>query len=400
MRLLAMTITDNNTTTVSAVAECKPMRVLLLTDSDVFAGTERHILEVAEGLRACGVDVMVGCPEPSVLGARARDLGLPVVVIQKGGIIDVPAIRMLQRLLADGQIDLVHAHNGRTGFSAAIATTFAASGASVVTQHFIEPGRLRQGFAQRIVRSAAHRWTNSRITRFIAISGAVREEMIARGDAGAERIAIVPNGISAPQRDGTLDSAGMRSEFGIEASSPLVVCVARLEVEKDLPTLVAAMGKVIAQEPKARCVIVGEGAGRAALGAQIAQAELQDKVILAGFQRDSIRFIQAADLFVLPSVAEPFGLVILEAMALGKPVIATAAGGPREIVVHGETGLLVEPSHPEEMAGAILRLIRDPVALGRMGEKGRARFEHRYTTERMAQATLGVYEEALRAIRQ
>jgi glycosyltransferase involved in cell wall biosynthesis len=389
-----MTLTETPRSSAEKSGRQHPPRVLLFTDSDVFAGTERHILELAEGLRAGAVPVKIACPLPSVLAERATASGLPLVTIQKGGLLDFAAIRILKGLLRSGEIDLIHAHNGRTGLSAAIATAQAGLGASVATQHFIEPGRVRQSFLKRILSGLAHGWTNARITRFVAISAAVREAMLARHDAPAEKIVSVPNGISAPD---IADSSSIRAEFNIPAEAPLIVCVARLEREKDQSTLIAAMQQVVRTQPSVRCLLVGEGAEKAVLEAQIAAARLAGSVTLTGFRSDSLAIIQAADVFVLPSPAEPFGLVILEAMALAKPVIAMSAGGPREIVVDNETGRLVPPAQPEALAAAIRQLLADPELRTRMGENGRTRFAEKYTTQQMARATLAAYEEALQA---
>lgn len=391
-----MTITA--TEGIDAPAQAGPQRrVLLFTDSDVFAGTERHILELAKELRHCGAAVSIACPKPSVLQDLADAEHLSVVVIQKGGLLDRPAINTLTKLLQTGEIDLIHAHNGRTGLSAALAARRAGSGASVVTQHFIEPGRLLQSALKRTLGALAHRWTNARITRFIAISQAVQAAMLARRDAPPQKIAIVPNGISAPDNGPARDASRIRTEFAVRTETPLIVCVARLEKEKDVPTLISAMKTVISTNPTARCLIVGEGSGRVALELQVASSGLERNITLTGFRRDSLAFIAAADVFVLPSLAEPFGLVILEAMALGKPVIASDAGGPREIVVHGDTGLLVPPARPDAMAAALRQLVDDPSARARMGAEGRRRFASKYTARAMARSTLAVYEDALRS---
>src|SRR4051812_4058273 len=115
-------------------------KVLLFTDADVFAGTERHMLDLAQGLRDEGVKVTIACPKPAILADYAVAHGFPVLTIQKGGLIDWPAIRILRRLLKSGHIDVVHAHNGRTALSAALAVHLARQGRCVQTQHFLEPG--------------------------------------------------------------------------------------------------------------------------------------------------------------------------------------------------------------------------------------------------------------------
>src|SRR5579862_859982 len=369
-------------------------RVALFTDSDVFAGTERHIFDLARGLRDCGVQVRVACPAPSPLAERSEAAGVPVIAIQKGGMIDFRAVGKLRALLASGELDLVHAHNGRTALSSALATALAGAGSCILTQHFLEPGRLTRGGVQRVLSTAAHGWTGSRMSRFIAISQAVRDAMIARKDAPPDKITVVPNGIATPERASLVQ---VRAELGVDSNAPLVVCVARLEPEKDVPTLIAAMSRVAAANPAARCVVVGEGSQHPALARQILEAGLTGVVTLAGFRQDSLSFINAADVFVLPSLAEPFGLVLLEAMALGKPVISTDVGGPLEIVVHEKTGLLVPASAPDALAAAILRLLGAPSEGAAMGREGLRRFEECFTCARMARAILSVYQQALAA---
>src|SRR5688500_5746375 len=121
------------------------MRVLLLTDADVFAGTERHMLDLALALRRRGVDALLGCPSPAVLKDRGRAAGLEVVTLQKGALVDVPAICVLKRMLASGSIDLIHAHNGRTALQAVLAVVLAGSGRVAMTQHFLEPSHATRG---------------------------------------------------------------------------------------------------------------------------------------------------------------------------------------------------------------------------------------------------------------
>jgi glycosyltransferase involved in cell wall biosynthesis len=159
--------------------------------------------------------------------------------------------------------------------------------------------------------------------------------------------------------------------------------------------LIAAMKEVVAVEPSAICLIAGIGAQKAALLAQIASLGLVENVKLIGFRNDALAIIRAGDLFVLPSAAEPFGLVLIEAMSIGRPVIATRAGGPAEIIADHQTGRLVPPCEAGEMARAILTLVRDRELRRRMGEAGHLRFLERYTVDRMVRTTLDAYRKAL-----
>ena len=370
-----------------------PLRVVLLTDADVFAGTERHMLDLARGLSALGVAVSVACPSPAALEDAARREHLPILTIPKRGLVDWRAARTLARRLKSGQTNIVHAHNGRTALAAALAVRLAGRGQCVMTQHFLEPNHATQHGPKAAVSGAAHHWVVGQMSRILAISEAVRQAMLDRKEAPEGKITVVPNGISAPAPGGPAET---RRSLGIAADTPLVVCAARLEREKDIASLISAMEIVQSAVPEVRCLVAGTGSEKAALEGQVERLNLSGAVTLLGFRADATSLMAAADLFVLPSLAEPFGLVLLEAMALGRPVVATRAGGPLEIVVEGETGFLVPPSSPQALADAVGRLIADPAAGRRLGENGMVRFRQSFTAERMAEATLAVYAEISR----
>jgi glycosyltransferase involved in cell wall biosynthesis len=165
---------------------------------------------------------------------------------------------------------------------------------------------------------------------------------------------------------------------------------------KDVETPIGATGHVVAECPAAHCIVAGTGSQKEYLHKTIERLHLSNSVHLLGYRPDALALINAGDLFILPSLADPFGLVLLEAMALGKPVVATAAGGPLEIVVPGCTGLLVPPSHPQDLACALLALLSDVHMRREMGHNGYQRFQQRFTARQMAQATLDIYQRAVR----
>jgi len=375
------------------------MRVALLTDASVFAGTERHMLDLARGLQNAGATVRIGCPVPSALQEKAPLQGVEIVPIQKGGLIDQAAIRKLCELLKAGEIDVIHSHNGRMALSAAVAVRLAGRGACVATQHFLKPNRLSRHGVTAVLSRLAHRWVSGQTAHCIAISEAARADMLARKDAPARKITVIPNGIFDPRETSLAAPDAVRRKLGIDPDAPLIVCAARLEPEKDVSSLIAAMGKVRVAHPAVRCVVAGEGSREESLREQIRATGLKETVELLGFRTDALALIAAGDVFVLPSLAEPFGLVILEAMALGRPVVATRAGGPREIVIDGRTGLLTPPQDPEALAGAICGLLAQPDYRQELALAGRQRFLEQFTAQRMAAQTLEVYRLALSRVR-
>jgi len=350
------------------------------------------MVALAHGLKSHGVAVSLCCPSESPLAKVADRAGLDLVPIEKCGRVDFKASRRLGTLLNEGRVDILHAHNSRTALAAILAVGIARRGRVIATQHFIEPKRLMAGTLKRAVKKVAHKWMNGRIDHFIAISQAVGNAMISRGDVRSDKMTVVPNGILSPHFDELQASEIVRCQLGIGSDSPLIVCAARLEPEKDVEFLIAAMGSLKAEIPSARCVVLGEGSQRDNLQASICRFDVGKTVRLLGFRADAMSLINAADIFVLPSRAEPFGLALLEAMSLGKPVIATRAGGPIEIVVEGETGYLVPPSEPEALGSAIRKLVIDRETRVRLGLNGRRRFLECFTSEKMSRRVLSVYE--------
>jgi glycosyltransferase involved in cell wall biosynthesis len=369
-----------------------PLRVALYINTTAFAGTERHVLDLAAGLKAQGVEATIFCPAASPLVAKAQEQGLLVVTIPQNG---PGAVRSLCRCLTEGY-SLLHVHNGQTALQAALAVRLARRGRCVMTQHFVSPAHVTYTGLKATLFGSAHHWVNQQITRFIAISEAVRAPMLTRGEASADKITVVPNGLSCDPVSSE-KAAALRAEFGIALDAPLLVCVARLEKEKDVSGLLTAFRAVRERVPEARALVVGEGSQRQRLEAATQTLGIADAVQFTGFREDARTAIAAGDVFVLPSPAEPFGLVLLEAMALGKAVVAIDAGGPCEIVARGETGLLVPPFDPAALAEALGRLLSFPEERQRMGDAGRRRYEDCFTTQQMAQRTQAVYAQAVGA---
>jgi glycosyltransferase involved in cell wall biosynthesis len=156
---------------------------------------------------------------------------------------------------------------------------------------------------------------------------------------------------------------------------------------------VDAAALVVRRVPDARFVIAGEGELRGALEHQIKALGLEKHVILAGFRPDVLSLHKAFDIFVMSSLTEGLGTSLLDAMACGKPVVATTAGGIPEVVRDGETGLLVPPKDDQAMADAIVRLLKDGSLRARMGAAGMSLANTRFSAERMVAETLAVYAD-------
>jgi L-malate glycosyltransferase len=360
--------------------------VLLLTDSGAFAGTERHIVTLAEALQGTGECLAsVGCPAGTPVARAAAEVGVAVVDVPRG---TRGAIRVLRSIHRSAQFDVVHAHNGRTCLLNAVAARGTRT-ACVFTQHFLSPARVDRKGVRGWLSRRMGAWALRRMHYTIAISDAVCDAAMARGDAPSSGITTVLNGIDNPTfRDDVLSAGTTTSGQALRVS-----CVARLSPEKRVDVLIDAMAKLESLDVVASCDVYGGGQLEGALAARIRQAAAP--VVLHGHRADVLDAVRDMDVFVSTSDIEAFGLAIVEAMALGKPVVAVDAGGPREIVVHGVTGLLVPPNNPVALAEAIASLARDPARRVAMGRAGRERFLLHFTAERMARETLAVYRAVL-----
>jgi glycosyltransferase involved in cell wall biosynthesis len=372
------------------------MKVLLYNDSDGFGGIERHICDLAAALVSEGVEVSVVARQCSELERVATSLGLRVLTLSTGRPYTLRASRQLVGWIKSEGIDIVHAHNGRAAMISVLACRFAGRGVCVKSQHFLQPAHVSRRGPVAAMARVVHRRVNEEISAWISVSQAARTEMLDRREAPPDHITVVPNGIRDPDRSRLTAAQAIRHELGLDATARVAVCVARLEPEKDIRTLVNAWQQVAKELPDVHCVIAGTGSLEVVLGAHIQNLSL-DSIKLIGFRSDPLSLIDAGDLLVLPSIAEPFGLVLLEAMALSKPVLSTTAGGPLEIVRDGDTGLLVPPSDPAALAQALVKLLSDRGLRDRLGRNGRARFCQEYTTERMARSTAQVYRMAVDA---
>ena len=366
------------------------MKILLLNDTDNWAGTESHILDLAIALRAGNANASIACPPASPLAQRAGDVPVMPFAIDK--LVDRRAIRQLVGVLQSGRADVLHAHNGRTQLHGALAIMVARRGHLVWTQHFIAPHHVQIGGRKAALMKRVHRAVNARTHGFIAISKAVKAAMVQRGEAMESQIVVVPNGIADPKYANLEDVATIRVRTSVAPDAPLVICLCRLEAEKQVATLLDAWAKVARQNPDARLIIGGRGALRDELQGQIEALNIGESARLVGFVDEPLALIKAADIVAHPAPAEPFGLVFLEAMGLGKPVVACRGGAAPE-VVNSQCGVLVAPGDVAAMACALTELLNDEARVQALGQNGRARFEAHFTREQMAQQTLAVYQK-------
>ena len=283
-------------------------------------------------------------------------------------------------------VDLVHTHLIHADLYGGLASRLAGVRRIVSTRHNDDSFRRRS--TMRILTRLSG-WTCARV---ITPSRYLTDFTRRLEGIGPEKIRTIPYALEYPIG---VKGDGIREEIGLEPDTPLVVAVGRLVEQKGHRYLLQAWPTVIAARPDARLLVVGDGPWRARLAEEARALGVTDTVTFTGWRRDVPAILAAANLCAHPSLWEGFGLVLLEAMAAGTPIVASRVSSIPEIVLDGQIGWLVPPRDRTGLAEAILRLLADPERCRAMGEAARRRVLETFSPERMVRATEAVYDELL-----
>jgi len=378
------------------------MRILLVGVAVEGGGAERVTTDLATGFVEHGHEVMIGflegtdrcVPELEARGiACRRSLRREQLTSHPLADLNPSCILAFRRLIREFRPDILHAHVPRaTLWASAACRTVLRRPRFVYTEHSVQD--IYPRWARWVYRAFL-----PLVDRVICVSDAARESFSARWPRYAALTTRVWNGIRSRRMAPNVPRDELRTALGVGPDAPVLCNVANVTAHKAQEVLVRAVVIARRQHPELRCWIAGglhhEPATVEALRAAIRSHDLEGSVELLGPRADVPDLLSAADLFVLSSRQEGFPITILEAMAAGRPVVATRVGGCAEAVLDGRTGLVVPPDDPDELAGAILRVLADPGLAEAMGEAGRARVQAEFTVERMVERHLSVYAQLL-----
>jgi glycosyltransferase involved in cell wall biosynthesis len=348
-------------------------------------GGQNQALLTVLGLRAEGHRTVLVAHPAGELRRRAAE-GPDLIPMAPRSELDLAAAWRLTRVIKDVNPSIIHAHDPHGVAMAALALAYQGNATP--------QGRQPQLVASRRVDfplkgNAFSRWKYRQVRAFICASDAIRHMLIEQGIPAGDAI-TVHEGIDLAHVDAA-PRVNVHEMFWLPHNAPLVGNIAALAPHKGQRYLIEAAALVVREVPDARFLILGDGELRGALEKQIADLALTKHVLLTGFRRDVLSILKGFDLFVLPSVTEGLGTSLLDAMACARPIVASRVGGIPEVVRHGETGLLVPPKDPRDLAASIIRLLLDPALAARFGAAGLERVRAKFSVERMVAGTIEVY---------
>ena len=362
---------------------------LLMTDASPSWGDQQYrLVREAVWLHERGHEVIILCAETSKLAANLQR-NAPWIRVEKVRSWGSPrALLRLAGIIRRSQPDLIHTRGGQ---DSTWASYFHLAGRPVIcSRHMAIPEHVR-------IRDAIRYRFGCR--RIIAAAQVVKRDLVARAGVSDSRIDVVGEGANLEEFHPGLDGGGFRAEFKIPPKSPLFGVIAMLRPEKGQRTFIKAAAKVLSLVSDARFVIVGGGGGSYVdrLYEKIRRTFRQSPapVIITGYREDLSQVMGALDFVVVPSLDETQTIVIPQAFAAGKPVIASLVGGIPEVVRHEQNGLLVQPANHDALAAAMLRLLADRALRANLASAGLILARRELSFEEKAELVLESYFRAV-----
>lgn len=382
-----------------------PVRVVRVFSRLNIGGPSWHVILLTSGLVAAGYEtrLMVGRESPSegnfleLAGRRGiRCWTVDALGREIRPLPDLVALWRLFREIRAFRPQIVHTHTAKAGVLGRLAARL--SGVPVVVHTF--HGHVLKGYFGP-AKTAFFRWLETRLAAttdsVIAVSEAVKADLVEMGVAPAAKIRVIPLGLDLERLAQPLPRGKLRAESGVAETVPLVGIVGRLVPIKDVGTFLEAARRVLAQRPETRFAIVGDGEERASLESQARELGLGPSLHFHGWKTDVAEVLGDLNLVVNCSRNEGTPVALIEALAAGKPVVATAVGGTPDVLGPNRHGLLVPAGDPEALASAILDCLANPTAAAERARSGQQHVLARHSVTRLLGDVDGLYRELLAA---
>jgi len=297
---------------------------------------------------------------------------------------DLKSLFLMRKFIEDNKIDLIHSHKYKTNFYSYLATLPKKTPIVSTCHNWISES----------CKMKIYEWIDKKILskfdRVVAVSDEVKNKIL---DSGIPEYKVlkISNGIAVEDYSGNNERDNIRTDFGIDKDSIVIGNVGRLDDNKGIDNLLKVIKSLTEKHEDILLLIVGDGPSTQKLQENAKVLGIKEKVVFAGFRKDIASILSAIDIFVLPSLIEGLPMVLLEAMASRKPVIATRVGDIPQIIKHKESGLLVQPRDTVQLQDAIEYLIQNRDESSLMAKRGYEKVQHEHSSNQMARQYMEIY---------
>jgi len=358
------------------------MKVLHVESGRHLYGGARQVLYLLQGLQRKGVENLLACPQDSEI-RRAAQPHATVCALPMTGDLDLALVGRLRALIRRHQPDIVHLHSRR--------------GADLLGGVAARVERAPTVLSRRVDNPEPRWWAAVKYRlydRIVTISEGIRQVLLAEG-VPPGRVVCVHSAVVPGEYQSPCNPEEFRRAFGLAGDGPVIGVIAQLIPRKGHRHLLAVLPELVEEFAGLQVLFFGQGPLQDELVQDVAARGLAGQVHLAGFRHDLPRWLGCLDLLVHPAEMEGLGVSLLQAAAAGVALVGSRAGGIPEIVVDGETGVLVEPGDRQALATALRRLLSDDGLRRRLGAGGRKRVESLFSVDAMVAGNLAVYRDVL-----
>lgn len=370
------------------------IRILHLTTDSKIAGAEKLLIGISREYDKSKFElVFCTLKKRGDLHDEIEKLCQKCYSLEYGNIFCLPmTILKLAQIIKLNKIDILHTHLSHASIVGQLVSRFNNRIISVMTRHYSNVLYLYGTPLQRFLDRCSSSWAR----HIIAISAGVRKILIDLEGVRPEKITVIHNGIEMPNYPSDKENAlRIRNEFSIKEDEKVIGAVGSLHPRKGHRYLIKAMKLAFKNRDNIKLMIVGEGALKTELKRLSEELGIEDRVIFTGYREDINDLISSMDIVVQPSIEEGFGITMLEAMALGKIVVATDVGGIPEIINNGETGILVPCANADTLAKTLSFLIERPDLSKTISEKGKKSVEKDFSIVKMVREYENLYRNLL-----
>jgi glycosyltransferase involved in cell wall biosynthesis len=370
-----------------------PIVLAELAGSSAYGGGERYLKLLFDRLDRTRYRAILICPEPGPFVGRMKERGVETYLVHLAPLFNPIALWRLTRLLAQERVTILQTHGARANFYGRIAGRLAGVPVIISTVHNSLKDYEVPSFT-RWLYAVALRVTLPFVHRIICVSDSNCRDLIDECPAAAAKTQTVYNGVDPSAFPSQPNRQKIRQEFGI-TEGPVLVTIARLTEAKGHRYLLQALPCLLETWPRLCCMFVGDGDLRDQLQRLAVELAVERSCRFVGVREDIADILAAADIVALPSLSEGFPFVLLEALAMGCPVVASQVNGVPELIENHKTGLLVPARDPRALSAAIREVLSDPTAASKMGAEGRTVVHERFTVDRMVANTTAIFDAAM-----